>query len=543
MKKAAVWFGVAVGVVCGACYRLARGAVQMRDDKGGGGGEAVTLDQARPALEALEAEVTRLSALSTPTDEQRSQLQEARAGVSEFKTLIEELEKAAGGEPAGVSDALSTLKRARERGQVQKRKEGPDGGGTGPGNDGAVDVKALVEGLASLVNVQTRQVEQSELQSVVAGAEVVDSEGRERLQLLRRSSVAPFLRCALGGAPPDGAEREAAAALKLVPSATGQANMPLQLLDPGLHQRVEQRAERREVRADAVSDLGAVAAGVTPRMWIDRVFLESVAAWAGVDMEAVPTGEALWSTLTGGATADMVAPEADVDADAVVIGTATLKPNRVASRYVYRLEDQARLGQLEPRLRADLRMGLTERVDALIMGGNARLATPAGLAGSGAATDIVYGVAGVIDAAESTTLNGALHDALIDGRYSPMLSGVKLGLAVELYKVLTTVALDAVDMFIYDVLRAQGVQMRSSPHFARKAAAAVAVGDDLGLVVRPNGLSGAAVCAVWPSLELVRDPFTDAKKGLVGLTATMLIDMAVNRPANFGHLNVGSLAA
>ena len=61
--------------------------------------------------------------------------------------------------------------------------------------------------------------------------------------------------------------------------------------------------------------------------------------------------------------------------------------------------------------------------------------------------------------------------------------------------------------------------------------------DKFGAFVgRRRGIEGAGVSAVWDSASLIRDPYTNAKKGEVLLTMSHLWAFGVPRPSSFARI-------
>ena len=120
-----------------------------------------------------------------------------------------------------------------------------------------------------------------------------------------------------------------------------------------------------------------------------------------------------------------------------------------------------------------------------------------------------------------------------------MLSDCKALLAPAALTKIMALANSAVRQFLHDTLRSQGLTMRSSTHV--KAGALVAQ-DTYAYACKGNGKDGAAVAAIWPSMQLIRDPYTNAAEGQVSLTAIQLWDFALVRTANFVRLEARTLA-
>lgn len=339
-----------------------------------------------------------------------------------------------------------------------------------------------------------------------------DAEERELRELSSRAQLSGFVAAAMSQRAVDGAESEFAQALQ---TPVGDGHVPLVML-----------LDEKE-RADAATDFSAADVPQTPGRFLARVFQEMAARWLGITFESVPVGERVHTVLTGGVDPDTVARAAAHDADAATISTQIMSPNRLTARYLFAVEDVARLPQLEARLRQDLSAAMGDQMDDQIFNGNTQLTTSGGLSAGLAA-----GQTETVAAFAAATADNLHQDVLsaIDGVYAPMLENVRLVMDSDPYKQIKRKANSEVQMFLYDILKAQGLAMRSSNHVA---GGALAAGDKWAYASRSRGLAGAAVAAVWPSMQLIRDPYTAAAKGQVALTVIQLWDFALIRADNF----------
>ena len=343
------------------------------------------------------------------------------------------------------------------------------------------------------------------------GDDDLDAEQRELQELSGRVRLSSYVSAALSQRNVDGAESEFSQALK---APVGDGHIPMAML-----------LEPKE-RADAATSFAAADVPRTPGRFLARVFQEMAARWLGITFESVPVGERVHTVLTGGVDPDTVARAAAHDADAATISTQIMEPNRLTARYLFAVEDVARLPQLEARLRTDLSMAMGDQMDDQIFNGNAQLTS------NGLSNALVAGQTETVAAFDAATADDLHEDVLsaIDGVYAPMLEDVRLVMDSDPYKQIKRKANAQVQMFLYDILKAQGLKMKSSNHVA---GGALAAGDKWAYASRGRGLAGAAVVAVWPSLQLIRDPYTAAAKGQVALTVIQLWDFALIRADNF----------
>ena len=337
-----------------------------------------------------------------------------------------------------------------------------------------------------------------------------DPEQREVAELRSRSSVTSYVQAALEMRSVDGAEREFNAALSM-----GADQFPLALLVP----------EERQTTAVDVS--------TNQQTWLDRLFDQTAAQRLGVSFRSVGAGVASFPTTTAGATAVQLDKSGAAAAAAWTIGVTEMKPKRNAVAAVFNVEDAQRIGPgLEDALQRDLRSALVEGIDASIFKGDA---TP-----TSATADIVGLQTAAISEVTITQANkikgsqvlSALA-AFIDGRHAASPADIRIVASVGSNVLWLTTSQSAVEnQTIAQFLRDSGITWSTRGGIDTNTAAS----DFAAYVGLSNGIEGAAVAAVWESASMVRDPYSGATKGEVGIILTTLWDFAIPRPANFKRL-------
>ena len=222
----------------------------------------------------------------------------------------------------------------------------------------------------------------------------------------------------------------------------------------------------------------------------------------GVRMDEVPAGRSEWPLLTGS-----VAPAQAKEGDAAAAATAAaataasfdfanLKPKRLTGRYEYTHEMAASVPDIEQALRRDL-------ADAVK---------------SSMSNQIINGIA-------PTTQNPQHVQGFI----------TRLGTAVDLSSAEATAA-------DYGRLHARGVD---AIHATRETEVMSVIGDEsYQHAAGPNGggiMRGDSVAAVWSTLEVIRDIYSNASQGVV-LTWVALWDAyTALRSAAYKHIaiNIG----
>ena len=125
---------------------------------------------------------------------------------------------------------------------------------------------------------------------------------------------------------------------------------------------------------------------------IPGVFPQSCAAFLGVDMPTVGTGEAVFPVLTTNAVTDTPAENATpsgtgIDSDGFTTGSFSaevLSPSRIQAAFFWSREDQARFSGLSESLRMNLSDALADALDAEIIAGTNGLLTGTNLANNNA---------------------------------------------------------------------------------------------------------------------------------------------------------------
>ena len=335
-----------------------------------------------------------------------------------------------------------------------------------------------------------------------------DGEAAETRRLLDSVTLADYLNPAAAGGGIEGRAAEVNAALK-VPAAgkAGGVAMPWEVL---------------EVRA--FTDTGANDGPEMQRPILQRLFGPGVMDALGVRMDSVPAGRAEWPLITAG-VAPAQAKEGDAAAAAVVatFGFANLKPKRLTGVYEYTHEEAASVGAIEQALRRDLADAVKASMSNQIINGAAPtnqnpqnvqgfLATIAAPADAGA-------VATYADYAGS-------HASGIDGIHAEMETEVSSVIGTDVYQHAATVYQTGSGESGTEALRRRSRSCRASTYIP--AASSGQSKGNLFHLAGPNGgaMRGDSVAAMWPTLEVIRDPYSKASQGVV-LTWVALWDAKV----------------
>ena len=345
----------------------------------------------------------------------------------------------------------------------------------------------------------------------VTVTEGVDSEARERLELRSKSSVVNYVKAACEMRSVSGPEAEFNSALSM-----GADQFPLELLAP---------EKRQTTDTDTSTNQGT---------WLDRLFDQAAAQYLGITFTSVGPGVSSHPVTTAGASAEQQAKSEAASAASWTIGVTELKPKRNAVHAIFSIEDAARLGPgLEDALQRDLRMALVEGIDRAIFKGDS------GPSGTGA--DIVGLQTAGISESTLTQANKLKGDEIlkvlasfIDGKHATSPGDIKIVLSVGSNVLwLTQVQAAAVqNQTIAQFLRDSGISWQTRGSIDTNTSN----GDFGAYVGLGMGQAGAAVAGVWESASLIRDPYTGAAKGEVGLVLNSLWDFKIPRTSSFKRI-------
>lgn len=375
--------------------------------------------------------------------------------------------------------------------------------------------------------------------SARAALEAADQAVTERLQagatapaeLRDRISLGRYLAAIAAESVADGVEAELRQELNLADNA-----IPLEALLP-----------TPEERADAVSpqdEKGAALAfgtvNTTTGPMLTRVFTATDTAFLGISMPAVPPGERVYPVMTDGTDAAMVARgSAAPDATAAKFTVVNATPHRLSGRYVFDLEGVAELGGLlESTLRADLRTVMGYQLDRQVLLGDG---TGANVSGLIKLLELLPPPGLSVDANEvSAALTWANGRQIatdgLDGKLARtesdlriLIGGTTYTQARALYR--NANAGDSSDLIA--ALTALGVTIRRSFQIAAPAVATIKGGNAASKKKVQSALvnfePAAAVAPVWQGITMIRDPYTEAAKAQIVLTAHMLFDFILRR--------------
>ena len=350
-----------------------------------------------------------------------------------------------------------------------------------------------------------------------------DGEAAEVRGLLDRVSLGDYLTPAGAGSGIEGRARELNAALKVdLQGKGGGVAVPWAML------------EARAFTSTADNDGSNI-----QRPILQRLFGPGVMDILGVRIDSVPVGRSEWPLLTGGVAPDQAKEEsaaaAAVDA---TFSFATLKPKRLTGRYEFTHEAAAVSADLEAALRRDLGDAVMSKMSDRIINGVAPTnSNPQHVRGFlnkiGAATDLSSAEAAAGD-------YGRLHALGVDGVHASMETEVTSVIGDESYQHAAGVYLTGSAVSGSELLRTRSGGCVASTYIPAKAS------QKQSAILHAAGANGGSmrgdsVAAVWPTLEIIRDIYSNASVG-VTLTWVALWDAEVAfRSAAYEHIaiNIG----
>ncbi|MCY4120926.1 MAG: hypothetical protein OXG72_08410 [Acidobacteria bacterium] len=280
---------------------------------------------------------------------------------------------------------------------------------------------------------------------------------------------------------------------------------------------------RPEARADAATALPATGAQTIEDEWVGRVFSTGHAAYAGVDVRnAGGPGERSIPVITAGPSGGMAAAGGAQDAQAFTVANSNFEPHRATIGYIYRIEDAARSGRMDPAFRADISMRLVELTDNQVLNG------------SGASGQVSGFLAALTDPDNPTNtitfaIGAGLAGERIDGLHAMTETDVRFLLSEDTVKKLAkTYATndDSVDLLSTLRRRSGGVR-------ACSLLPAPASNITRGLAAKTGTMRNASMMFFDGGVHAVTDTATRAGRGEIRVFLHALFDFKIHRSAAF----------
>ena len=354
-------------------------------------------------------------------------------------------------------------------------------------------------------------------------------EAAEVRALRGRVHLADYLGPASAGSAVAGASAELNAALGVpIAGPSGGVAIPFAALLP----------EHEGVRTPmaAFTGTGAHDGPLMDRPILQRLFGPGILDALGVRIDAVPTGRAEWPIITSGAPVAAIAEgSAATAAAAAVFGLATLTPKKLTGRFEYSWELSASVPEIEMALRRDL----TDSITSLM---STQLITGTGTAPQVRGFDTA--ITEPADAAAVATYAdyAGFHSLAVDGIHASTEREVRSVIPVDVYQH-SARQYQAGTGSVAAESGSEALARRSGGTMSSVFVAETVSGGQRKKcylhAASPNGggiMRGDSVAAVWPTIEIIRDPYSQASIG-VSLTFIILWDCyAALRPAAYKRI-------
>ena len=256
----------------------------------------------------------------------------------------------------------------------------------------------------------------------------------------------------------------------------------------------------------------------------------------GVRVDTVPTGRSEWPLISAGAAPAQTAEDADAPAAvAWTVGPQTLKPKRLTGRYEFTAEAAASVVDLEPALRRDLADAvMSQASDQLLNGDYDSAARPQQVTGFYARLAVPAD-----PTVEATYADYARTPAAgVDGLHASMEGEVSALLGTDTYRHAAGVfQTGSGEAGIEAIKRRCRTCMASVYVPAADSTSHVSAGNIIHSG-GPNGgaMRGDSIAAMWPTLAVIRDIYTQAAKAETVLTYVVLWDAyTAFRPAAYAR--------
>ena len=250
---------------------------------------------------------------------------------------------------------------------------------------------------------------------------------------------------------------------------------------------------------------------------IPSVFPDSCAAFIGVDMPSVGTGEQVYPVLTTNATAHTPDESADAAETTGAFAADVLSPSRIQASFFYSREDRARFAGMDAALRMNLSDALGDKLDQVILAGD----DEGLLRGTNLANHNVNAVTSYANYISNFAYGR------VDGKWASDVSEIRVvvgsatyGHAASLYRG------NNADQHALARLMADTGGVKVSAHVP-----AVASNKQNALIRR--GMRRDMVAPVWEGVTIIPDEVTKAKSGEIVITAVMLYAAKILRSGGF----------
>ena len=337
-----------------------------------------------------------------------------------------------------------------------------------------------------------------------------DGAPSEIRNLLDATTLSDYLGAAASGGAVEGRAAELSSALGVpISGSRGGVAVPWELLE-----------------TRAFTSTGENAGSEMQRPILQRLFGPGIIDTLGVRMDSVPVGRTEWALISGGVSpAQAKETVAAAAAVAATFTTTTLRPKRLTGVYEYTHEEAASVADIEQALRRDLADAVKAQMSDSIING----AAP-----TNAAKENVEGFLTAIaepdDAAATAVFAdyAGAHASGIDGLHAEMESEVSSVIGTDVYRHAATVYQAGSGESGSEALARRSMSCRASSYIPAASGAGQSKVNLFHLAGQNGGgnMRGDSAAALWPSIEIIRDIYTQASRGVL-LTWIVLWDAKV----------------
>ena len=379
---------------------------------------------------------------------------------------------------------------------------------------------AALGGAEELTDEQTTEIEElrNEYQTVETRVQALTvaedeptietrGEDRQLAELIGGSSIGAIFSATLEHRATDGRTAELQTELGLAPN-----QIPLALL------RSAPRMEERAV-TPAPGNVGATQAEIIP-----GVFPMSCAAFLGIDMPTVATGEAVFPVLTQNAVVGVPAENAipsgtGIDSEGATTGAFSaemLSGKRLQAAFFYSREDRARFAGMDSALRMNLSDALADKLDQQILNGAEGLFNGTNLGNNNVSAVTSYAL-----------YKSGLAYGRVDGTWASTVGDLRIVMGSGTFAhAATQYRGNNADQSAADELMAKTAGVKVSAHVPAVAAS------KQNAVIR-LGMRRDMVAPIWEGVTLIPDEVTKASSGQIVVTAVMLHAVKILRSGGF----------
>ena len=325
------------------------------------------------------------------------------------------------------------------------------------------------------------------------GESVEDAESREKREVRSKATLGNFMRSYVNKQPVSGAEAEWLAIEDVEPG-----ELPLSMLVAP-----EVRAVTPGPAADTVTNTAAT---------VHPLFERTVAPFLGIEMPVAAPGQANYPWLSTGLEAGFAADGADVPQGTGAYMVRSATPRRAGASFQFAIKDKALYPPIETDLRRDMSSRLADKVDDALLNDTGGSDDVNGLfnqltnpTAASAVVDFDAAVKAYVDA--------------VDGLFAIDETGIRMLVGRDTFRKFGATRNANTDSTLTSWLRANTGGLRMS----NRVAAMDGTSKIQQCIIVRNSPDRRAVAPVWRGAEIIVDPYTEARKGIVTVTANLLM--------------------